>query len=100
MTNVSEFSLNSVLNPQYIKGHAINLGFAGLTIISTLLMMYLNKLENRKRDEISPAHVDGRDVNPEKLDSEEEKKRWGYEGMSKEELLLLGDKHRGFRYTY
>lgn len=85
--------------PRFIKGHAINLGFAGLTFIMTSLIIYCNWRDNRARDAISVAHPDGRDVDPALLDSEEEKARWGYQGMSREQLLRLGDKHKGFRYV-
>lgn len=85
--------------PRFIKGHAINLAFAGLTFVMTSLIMFVHWRDNRARDAISYAHPDGRDVDPANLDSEEEKIRWGYQGMSRDELLRLGDKHRGFRYV-
>lgn len=86
-------------SPRFVKGHAINLGFAGLTVIVTSLIMFINWRANRTRDAISYAHPDGRDVDPARLDHEEEKKRWGYEDMSHDELLRLGDLHKGFRYV-
>ena len=85
--------------PRFIKGHAINLGFASLTFIMTSAIMFVNWRENKARDAISYAHPDGRDVDPARLDHEDEKRRWGYEGMSRDELLELGDQHRGFRYV-
>ncbi|RMZ77964.1 hypothetical protein DV738_g4159, partial [Chaetothyriales sp. CBS 135597] len=89
----------STESPRFIKGHAINLGFAGLTFVLTSLIMFINWRSNRKRDAISPAHIDGRDIDLGKLDTDEEKKRWGYEGMSSDELLRLGDRHNAFRYV-
>ena len=86
--------------PQYIKGHAINLGFAAMTLVVTSTIMFLNIRENRRRNAISYAHLDGRDVDPLKLDQEEEKARWGYQGYTRQQLLELGDKHLGFRYVY
>lgn len=62
--------------------------------------MLINIRENRRRDAISKAHIDGRDVDPQKLDDEKEKARWGYQGYTKQELLELGDKHLGFRYVF
>lgn len=85
--------------PRFIKGHAINLGFAGLTFIMCSLIMFVNWRENKRRDAISYAHPDGRDVDPARLDTEEEKQRWGYQGMSRDEILNLGDRHKGFRYV-
>lgn len=85
--------------PRFIKGHAINLGFASLTFIMTAAIMFVHWRDNKNRDAISYAHLDGRDVDPARLDSEEEKKRWGYESMNKEQLLRLGDRHLGFRYV-
>jgi hypothetical protein len=84
--------------PRFIKGHAINLGFASLTFIMTAAIMYVNWRENRARDAISPAHADGGDVDPARLNDEEEKARWGYQDLSHDELLRLGDKHKAFRY--
>ena len=84
--------------PRFIKGHAINLGFASLTFVMTSLIIFVNWRDNKARDAISVAHPDGRDVDPALLDSPEEKSRWGYDNMSKEDLLRLGDKHKGFRY--
>ncbi|KIW37713.1 uncharacterized protein PV06_10344 [Exophiala oligosperma] len=86
-------------SPRFIKGHAINLGFAGLTFILTSLIMFINWRHNKARDAISYAHPDGRDVDPARLAHDDEKARWGYEGYSHEELLRLGDQHRGFRYV-
>jgi hypothetical protein len=85
--------------PRFIKGHAINLGFAALTFVMTSAIMFVHWRDNKARDAISYAHPDGRDVDPKHLDSEEEKARWGYQGMTREELLRLGDKHKGFRYV-
>ena len=86
-------------SPRFIKGHAINLGFAALTFITTSIIMFVNWRDNKARDAISYAHPDGRDVDPARLDHEDERKRWGYEGLSRDELLALGDRHRGFRYV-
>lgn len=85
--------------PRFVKGHAINLGFAGLTMVMTSLIMWSNWRRNKARDAISFAHPDGRDVDPSLLDHPDEQKRWGYEGMTKDQLLALGDAHRGFRYV-
>lgn len=85
--------------PRFIKGHAINLGFASLTFILTSLIMFIHWKHNKARDAVSYAHPDGRDVDPARLDHEDEKKRWGYESLSRDELLELGDQHRGFRYV-
>jgi dipeptide/tripeptide permease len=90
----------STESPRFIKGHAINLAFAALTLVITSVIMIINVSENKRRDAISYAHPDGRDVDPLKLDTEEEKKRWGYENLTRQQLLELGDKHLGFRYIY
>lgn len=84
--------------PRFIKGHAINLGFASLTFVLTSIIMFINWRDNKARDKISYAHPDGSSVDPAKLDDEDEKKRWGYEGMTRDEILALGDRHKGFRY--
>lgn len=87
-------------SPRFIKGHAINLAFAGVTIISASLIMLSHWNDNRKRDQISVAHPDGRDVDPSRLNTESEKQRWGYEGYTRDQLLALGDRHKGFRYVW
>lgn len=84
--------------PRFIKGHAINLGFASLTFILTSIIMFINWRANKARDAISYANPDGSDIDPSRLDSEEEKQRWGYQGMTREEIMQLGDRHNGFRY--
>lgn len=89
----------AVESPRYIKGHAINLAFACLTVLVTSLIMFCNWRDNKKRDAISFAHRDGRDVDPSRLDTEAEKQRWGYEGYTRDQLLRLGDKHNAFRYV-
>lgn len=81
-------------SPRFIKGHAINLGFAALTFITTSLLMYVNWRDNKARDAISKAHMDGRDVDPTRFDSEAEKQRWGYEGYTRDQLMRLGDSVR------
>lgn len=89
----------STESPRFIKGHAINLGFAGLTFITTSLLIFINWRANKARDAISYANPDGSSVDPARLDHEDEKKRWGYEGMNRDEIMALGDQHKGFRYV-
>lgn len=71
-----------------------------MTILVTSTISLINIRENRRRDAISYAHPDGRDVDPLKLDHEDEKARWGYQSLNRQQLLELGDRHLGFRYVY
>lgn len=85
--------------PRYIRGHSIALGFSVLSIILSLFMAIYNKRENDRRDRVyGVPDPDGSDCNPLYADDPERLKKWGLEGMTKLEVLELGDSHPAFRY--
>lgn len=64
-------------------------------IMALILTTYLRR-ENKRRDALygpPPAEHE-----TEGYESEEHKQRWGLEGMSREQIVELGDKHPAYRY--
>ena len=95
--------------PRYILGHAINLGSCVISILTVTIILVGLHLENRRRDRLygsvdaaSPPSL-AVNTNPMKsdlfgMDSAEDRRRWGYENMSEEQIRNLGDKHVAWRY--
>ena len=99
--------------PRFILGHAINLGFCVLSLVSVVILLFGLRAENRRRDRLygltqssfvlmDPESIsNGTEVQcPDTIDigSEENRRRWGYENMSEQEILDLGDQHAAWRY--
>ncbi|KAF8522741.1 putative MFS nicotinic acid transporter Tna1 [Hysterangium stoloniferum] len=89
--------------PKYIRGHAIALGFSSfvycLAIVTSAFMGFYNMQENARKDRIyGVPDLDGSDCSPVHADDPVRMKKWGLEGMSKREIIELGDKHPAFRY--
>jgi MFS family permease len=97
--------------PRYILGHGINLGFCVLGLITAIILFISLGLENRRRDRLygfvstvnRKASLVRTNSNKEIVDvcgigSEEDRRKWGYENMSEEEIRDLGDKHATWRY--
>ncbi|CAF1222922.1 unnamed protein product [Rotaria sordida] len=90
--------------PRFILGHAINLGFCTLAIICTSILMIGLRLENRRRDRLYGPSTNvvithtNTTVDMFGLGSAEDRRRWGYENMSEQEIRDLGDKHATWRY--
>ncbi|KAG8988898.1 hypothetical protein FRB94_005578 [Tulasnella sp. JGI-2019a] len=86
-------------SPRFFKGHGVAIGFAFMAIVCAIILMISNSRENARRDRIyGPVAADGNDNNPLRHDNKELMKRWGLEGMSRDEILDLGDRHPGYRY--
>ena len=82
--------------PRYFQGHGIAMGFAFLAIICTTILTIANRIENARRDTLyGPAAVDGSDTNPNEVLTPEQLRAWGFEGLSKTQIIELGDKHPG-----
>ncbi|CAF3000405.1 unnamed protein product [Rotaria sp. Silwood2] len=99
--------------PRFILGHAVNLGFCAFGLINVVILFFGLRAENRRRDRLygpipsslAVASADstsyGTDVERSDscgLGSEEDRRRWGYENMSEEEIRDLGDRHAAWRY--
>jgi hypothetical protein len=100
--------------PRFILGHAINLGFCAMGLITASILFIALRLENRRRGRLYGTV----DINNNKTDvttttttttkkqivdilefcSEEDRRRWGYENLSEQEIRDLGDKHAAWRY--
>ena len=98
-------------SPRYIFGHAVNLGFCAMGLITAIILFISLRLENRRRDRLYgvaltkcsktnrvSAPIDKAVVDVCGLGAEEDRQRWGYEHMSEEEIRDLGDKHAAWRY--
>ena len=90
--------------PRFILGHAINLGFCILAAICTSILIIGLRLENRRRDRLYDPVTNSVTMNASttedltRFGSEEDRRRWGYENMSEEQIRDLGDKHVAWRY--
>ena len=96
--------------PRFILGHAINLGFCVLALITVIILYISLGLENRRRDhlygpvdkvktnELSSNSLTKPIVDVFGLGTDEDRRRWGYENMTEEEIRDLGDKHAAWRY--
>ncbi|CAF1142617.1 unnamed protein product [Adineta steineri] len=97
--------------PRFILGHGINLGFCVLGLISVIILFTGLRFENHRRDRLygvvsnsnMRTSVVTKESNKEVFDvygygSEEDRRKWGYEHMSEEDIRDLGDKHAAWRY--
>jgi len=86
--------------PRYFQGHGIAIGFASMAIICTAVLTIANRMENARRDTLyGPAPADGNDTDPNEVLTPEQLRTWGFEGLSKTQIVELGDKHPGILST-
>ncbi|OXG27858.1 hypothetical protein C367_02538 [Cryptococcus neoformans Ze90-1] len=82
--------------PRFLPGHATAMAFFILNGAMALLLYVMNKRENRRRDEkYGPAPL------PDEVQEYEDpayQQKWGLEGMTRAEIVELGDDHPAFRY--
>jgi hypothetical protein len=82
--------------PYFRPGHGSALAFAALNAITSVILILGMRAVNKKREaEFGPA------PGPEEthdVDDPEYRARWGLEGMSRNDILNLGDDHPAFRY--
>ena len=95
--------------PRFIFGHAINLGFCIMALITSTALLIILRTENRRRDRLygsastsNKVHVVGT-TGVEIIDAigqedAENRRKWGYETMTEAEIRNLGDKHCAWRY--
>jgi MFS family permease len=94
--------------PRFILGHAINIGFCSIGLITVIILLIGLHLENQRRDRLygpvpmeNTAHASTdvtQSTNMFGMGSEEDRRRWGYEHMSEAEIRDLGDRHAVWRY--
>ena len=82
--------------PRFILGHACAVGFAVLNFVMATILTIYNRRENARRyAKYGPPPTP---EDPQDIDSDEYRKRWGLEGYTREEIIELGDKHPAHRY--
>jgi hypothetical protein len=90
----------SQTEPRYFEGHGIAIGFAFMAIVCAIIITTANRVENARRDALyGPVAADGSDAGPDKDFTPERLGDWGLEGLTKTEIIELGDKHPGTVYT-
>jgi hypothetical protein len=82
--------------PQFRPGHGTALGFLVICFLSALTLYIALKRENERRDSVYGPAPGSEDVN--EWEDPEFIRKWGLEGMSRKEIVALGDDHPGFRY--
>ncbi|WVN88810.1 uncharacterized protein L203_104023 [Cryptococcus depauperatus CBS 7841] len=83
--------------PLFRPGHATAMAFCLLNFSMAFFLHVMNKRENRRRDEKYGPPPAADEV--EDYESPEYQRRYGLEGMPKEDILELGDDHPAFRYV-
>jgi hypothetical protein len=82
--------------PRFFEGHGVAVGFSFMAIVCALIITIANRIENDRRDSLyGPVAADGSDANPNKVLTPEQCRNWGLEGLSKTQIIELGDKHPG-----
>lgn len=83
--------------PRFIPGHATALAFLVMHFATSALLIWMLGRENRRRDETYGPPPSIHEV--EDFEDPANLRKWGLEGMSREELVELGDDHPAFRYV-
>jgi hypothetical protein len=82
--------------PRFFEGHGVAVGFSFMAIVCAIIITIANRLENARRDSLyGLVAANGSDASPNKVLTPEQRKTWGLEGLSKTEIIELGDKHPG-----
>jgi MFS family permease len=95
--------------PRFILGHAINLAFCILALITVIILYISLRMENRRRDRLygpiasikttrMTPYTNREIIDVYGLGSEDDRRKWGYENMSEKKIRDLGDKHVSWRY--
>jgi len=83
-------------SPGFKVGHGTALAFAAMNGITAAIMYIALNRENKRRDQVyGPAPADD-EVHD--FESEEYRRKWGLEGMTRDQIIDLGDKHPAYRY--
>lgn len=82
--------------PQFRPGHGTALAFCALNFITAAGMYVYYKRENARRDRLYGPPPDSGDVAD--WDSPEQLRKWGLEGMTREEIVAPGDDHPAHRF--
>lgn len=83
--------------PRFIPGHGTALGFLAMHFATSAILWWMLARENKRRDMKygpPPAKDEVHDfTDPAYI------QKWGLEGMSREEVIELGDLHPAYRYV-
>ena len=90
--------------PKFIMGHAICLAFAAMAVFLSLFMRIYLAAENKRRDEkygkVPESVIGANGIETSAVrDDPVLRAKFGLEGMTEEEIELLGDKSPFFRYV-
>ena len=81
---------------RFMPGHGTALAFGAMCGITALIFYLALKRENKRRDNLyGPPPGPGE---YEDMDSEAYKRKYGLEGMTRDQIVELGDDHPAFRY--
>lgn len=92
--------------PDFILGHAVNLGFCGLALVTITSLFFGLRAENQRRDRFfgpSNSHLKSISSGIQRSDAniigtDDDRRRWGYENLTEQEIRELGDCHVSWRY--
>ncbi|WOO84993.1 putative transporterc [Vanrija pseudolonga] len=80
----------------YLPGHATAMAFAAANVITSVILWFFMRRENQRRErEYGPAPGPDEQHN---IDDPAYRAKWGLEGMSRDDILNLGDDHPAFRF--
>ena len=83
-------------SPRFPQGHGTALGFAFMLVVTAIILTIWCRRENRRRDvKYGPPPTS---LQVQEYEDEEQNRAWGLGGMSREEIIALGDNHPAFRY--
>ena len=96
---VSSWVYPTTQAPRFFTGHGVAIGFSFMAIVCAIILMIDHSRDNARRDKLyGKLATDGSESNPLRMEGNKElTKRWGLEGMSRDQILDLGDRHPGYR---
>ncbi|KZV89876.1 MFS general substrate transporter [Exidia glandulosa HHB12029] len=88
--------------PRYTMGHSVAIAFSAMAIACAVTMMLDNARHNRARDaqhgRVLSRGKESVDERTGRAVDAFDRARWGLEGLSDDEVVLLGDRHPAYRY--
>ncbi|WWC67492.1 uncharacterized protein I206_101400 [Kwoniella pini CBS 10737] len=83
-------------SPRYLVGQGVTFAFSCICFISACIMYFGLRKENKRRQDKFGSPPGPGEIND--WSSEEGKKRWGLEGLTREQVIELGDDHPAHRF--
>jgi hypothetical protein len=83
-------------SPRFLPGHGTALAFGAMCGIMALLFYIALRRENTRRDRLYGPAPAADEV--QMFESDEYKRKWGLENMTRDEIVELGDDHPAYRY--